>query len=59
MRDLHETVARLEKLGAKVRIPVFDEAGNRLTFLSDPDGIWIELYEHLEPEGAPTSQAVD
>ena len=59
VRDLRATVAKLVTLGAKVRIPEFEDGGVRLAFLSDPDGIWIELYEPVEPEGAPTSQSVD
>lgn len=59
VRGLPETIQRLLALGAKVRIPPFEDGGLRLAFLSDPDGIWIELYESVDPEGAPTSQSVD
>ncbi len=57
--DLSATVDRLVRLGAKVRIPPFEDAGVRLAFLADPDGAWVELYERREAEGAPTSQSVD
>ncbi|HXQ94826.1 MAG TPA: VOC family protein [Thermoplasmata archaeon] len=59
VRGLEATIARLVALGARVRIPTFDEAGTRLAFLSDPDGVWIELYESVAAEGPPTSQSVD
>ena len=57
--DLSATVERLVRLGAKVRIPAFEDAGMRLAFVSDPDGVWIELFEGASAEGAPTSQSVD
>jgi lactoylglutathione lyase len=59
VRGVDETIARLVSLGARVRIPPFEDAGVRLAFLSDPDGVWIELYESVAPEGPPTSQSVD
>jgi catechol 2,3-dioxygenase-like lactoylglutathione lyase family enzyme len=57
--DLEATIGRLVALGARLRIPPFDEAGTRLAFLSDPDGVWLELYETTESEGAPTSRPAD
>ena len=57
--DLDATLARLVELGARVRIPPFEEAGVRLAFLSDPDGVWVELFERTGSEGAPTSQTLD
>ncbi|MCI4339915.1 MAG: VOC family protein [Thermoplasmata archaeon] len=59
VRGVAETSARLVALGAKVRIPPFEDGGVRLAFLSDPDGVWIELYESVDAEGPPTSQSVD
>jgi catechol 2,3-dioxygenase-like lactoylglutathione lyase family enzyme len=53
---LEEAVRRLESLGARVRIPPFSESGQRLAFLSDPDGVWIELYEVPGDEVPPTSR---
>lgn len=49
---LDQSIPRLLELGARVRIPPFHEGGLRLAFLSDPDGVWIELFEG-DPEGSP------
>jgi catechol 2,3-dioxygenase-like lactoylglutathione lyase family enzyme len=57
--DLDGTIARLTGLGARLRIPPFREGGTRLAFVSDPDGVWIELYERLQADEPPTSQAVE
>lgn len=54
--DLDGSVARLVRLGARVRIPPFEEGEIRLAFLSDPDGVWIELFEHRAEELPPTSR---
>jgi len=54
--DLDACLARLVALGARVRIPPFEEGDVRLAFLSDPDGVWIELYEHRSEELPPTSR---
>jgi catechol 2,3-dioxygenase-like lactoylglutathione lyase family enzyme len=54
--DLAKTVARLESLGARVRIPPFEEGNERLAFLSDPDGVWVELYERRTDDVPPTSR---
>ncbi len=59
VRGLGATIDRLVAMGARVRIPPFEDGGVRLAFLSDPDGIWIELYESVAAEGPPTSQSVD
>jgi catechol 2,3-dioxygenase-like lactoylglutathione lyase family enzyme len=59
VEGLDATVARLIGLGARVRIPAFREADTRLAFLSDPDGVWIELCERVASDEPPTSQAVD
>jgi lactoylglutathione lyase len=59
VRGLDALVERLVAMGARVRIPVFEDGGVRIVFLSDPDGIWLELNESVAPEGAPTSQSVD
>jgi catechol 2,3-dioxygenase-like lactoylglutathione lyase family enzyme len=56
VKDLEATVARLVGLGARLRIPAFDEGDVRLAFLSDPDGVWIELYESRSEELPPTSR---
>lgn len=57
--DLAATVHRLEALGARVRIPPFDEGEVRLVFLSDPDGIWIELSQRVGTDEAPTSRGME
>ena len=54
--DLSGTIARLESLGARVRIPPFVEGNERLAFLSDPDGVWVELYEPRTDDVPPTSR---
>ena len=59
VRGLEEVVRRLVGLGAKVRIPPFVEGDTRLVFLSDPDGVWLELNEAVGAEGAPTSASAD
>lgn len=59
VEDLPAVAERLVALGARVRIPTFVDGDARLAFLSDPDGVWIELQERVGPDGAPTSQPVD
>ena len=56
VQDLDACVARLLALGARVRIPAFEEGNERLAFLSDPDGLWVELYERRSEEVPPTSR---
>jgi lactoylglutathione lyase len=55
--DLDRTVERLVRLGARVRIPPFVEGPDRLVFLSDPDGVWIELQENRADDIPPASRA--
>lgn len=54
--DLDASIQRLTALGARVRIRPFLDAGARLAFLSDPDGVWIELYEQRAEDVPPTSR---
>ena len=54
--DLDASIQRLTALGACVRIRPFLDAGTRLAFLSDPDGVWIELYEQRAEDVPPTSR---
>ncbi len=54
--DLAATIARLESLGGRLRIPPFTEGSEHLAFLSDPDGVWVELYERRTEEIPPTSR---
>jgi catechol 2,3-dioxygenase-like lactoylglutathione lyase family enzyme len=56
VQDLDRAVRRLESLGARLRIPPFEDGGERLAFLSDPDGVWVELYERPTDEVPPTSR---
>jgi catechol 2,3-dioxygenase-like lactoylglutathione lyase family enzyme len=59
VKELAATVERLRTLGAKVRIPPFREGNERLVFLSDPDGIWIELWQAEAPDEPPASRGGD
>jgi catechol 2,3-dioxygenase-like lactoylglutathione lyase family enzyme len=54
--DLAASVARLESLGGRLRIPAFAEGDEQLAFMSDPDGVWVELYERRAEEVPPTSR---
>ena len=54
--DIDAAVARLLSLGARLRIPAFTEGSERLVFLSDPDGVWVELYERRADDVPPTSR---
>jgi catechol 2,3-dioxygenase-like lactoylglutathione lyase family enzyme len=56
VNDLDGTIARLVELGARVRIPPFSEGDERLAFLSDPDGVWVELFEQGPEEVPPSSR---
>jgi lactoylglutathione lyase len=53
---LDVAIARLEDLGARLRIPPFRHGSGRIAFLSDPDGVWLELFETTGAEVAPTSR---
>ena len=57
--DLETTVALLKTLGGRVRIPPFQEADERLVFLSDPDGVWVELWEKEASDEPPASRGGD
>jgi catechol 2,3-dioxygenase-like lactoylglutathione lyase family enzyme len=59
VHGLDAALARLIGLGARIRIPPFREGEVRLAFLSDPDGVWLELYEAEGAEGPPSSRAVE
>jgi catechol 2,3-dioxygenase-like lactoylglutathione lyase family enzyme len=56
VEDLDAALARLVALGARVRIPPFADGNERLAFLSDPDGVWVEIYERGPEEVPPTSR---
>ena len=53
------TIARLVGLGAKLRIPPFRQGRERLAFVSDPDGVWLEIFERPDVEEPPTSRGGD
>jgi glyoxylase I family protein len=57
--DLEATIERLEAMGARVRIAPFQEGSVRLAFLSDPDGIWVELESRSATDNAPASREGD
>lgn len=57
--DLDAALRGLTELGARVRIPPFREGRERLAFLSDPDGVWIELAERIASDEPPTSHAME
>ena len=57
--ELDGTIQRLVGLGAKLRIPAFREGDTRLAFLSDPDGVWLELFERVSADAPPTSRAME
>jgi catechol 2,3-dioxygenase-like lactoylglutathione lyase family enzyme len=56
VQNLEASIERLLALGGRMRIPPFEEGDVRLTFLSDPDGAWVELYEYRSEELPPTSR---
>ena len=48
VRDVKPILERLEKVGVKRPIAEFDQGNVRLTFIEDPDGIWIEFLSYNE-----------
>lgn len=56
---LRPTIDALLALGGRLRLPPFDEDGRSLAFVSDPDGIWIKLFERGGPDLPPTSRAME
>lgn len=56
VEDLADAISRLESLGGRVRIPPFTEGNERLAFLTDPDGVWVELYERRTDDVPRTSR---
>lgn len=57
--DLDATLRRLVEKGCRVTIPPFQEGKEKLAFLADPDGIWIELQERLAADEPPASRGGD
>ena len=56
VENVDAAIRQLEGLGGRVRIPAFSEGDERLAFMSDPDGVWVELYETRTEEVPPTSR---
>jgi lactoylglutathione lyase len=57
--DVTAQVDRLVRLGGELRVPVTEEDGLRLAFVSDPDGVWIKLFERRRSDEAPTSRPME
>jgi lactoylglutathione lyase len=55
VENIETALARLVSMGARVRIPAFRGMETRLAFVSDPDGVWIELSEAAGSDAPPTS----
>ena len=45
--DTDAWVRRLKAVGGKVVIPAFNDSGQRLAFLEDPNGICVEIFSNL------------
>ena len=56
VEKLDATVERLKALGGRLRIPAFSEGNERLAFVSDPDGVWVELWEREASDEPPASR---
>jgi len=44
VKNVDKTYAHLIKKGAKKALVPFSDDGQRLAYVRDPDGIWIEIY---------------
>jgi lactoylglutathione lyase len=42
--DVDRTYAQLVSKGAKTAMKPFSDDGQRLTYIKDPDGMWIEIF---------------
>ncbi len=47
--DVDRAYAELTARGAKPGLAPFDEGGERLAYVADPDGIWVELVSDSTP----------
>lgn len=43
-KDVDKTYADLIRKGAKKAVAPFSDNGERLAYVKDPDGVWIELF---------------
>ncbi|HEV2519293.1 MAG TPA: VOC family protein [Thermoplasmata archaeon] len=57
--DLDEQLERAVRAGGVLRIPATEEGGVRLLFLTDPDGVWIKLFERRSSDEPPTSRPME
>jgi catechol 2,3-dioxygenase-like lactoylglutathione lyase family enzyme len=48
VRDVDPILARLQKIGVRRPVADFREGNVRLTFVKDPDGIWVEFLSWTE-----------
>jgi len=48
VRDVNPILARLQKIGIGRPVADFREGNVRLTFVKDPDGIWVEFLSWTE-----------
>ncbi len=56
---LEPAMGRLVGLGARVRLSPFAEGTTRVAFVSDPDGVWIKLFERTGSDLPPTSRSLE
>ena len=49
VEDVEGWVRRMRRAGGKLPIPPFQETTQRLAYVTDPDGIWIEFFGPARP----------
>jgi catechol 2,3-dioxygenase-like lactoylglutathione lyase family enzyme len=59
VRDVEPVLARLRKVGVRRPVADFTEGGIRLTFVTDPDGIWIEFLSWVVPKQKLKAPLID
>jgi lactoylglutathione lyase len=59
VEDVADQIELLVRLGGRIRVPLTEEDGVRLAFVSDPDGVWIKLFEGRTSDQPPTSRPMD